>query len=554
MAAPRLLAGFANPALLTVLALLIIGQGMVRTGILDRGAEIVLGLGGRRAWLTILITLVVVLGVSGFLNNIPVVVIFIPIMEAVAGRYGMSSSKVMMPLSFAAVLGGMTTLIGSGTNLLVSGALVELGEKELGFFQFTVPGLVLAGAGLLFVFLIAPHLIPARAPFTREILDGDGKQFIAQITLAEDSDLVGLASSGGLFGAYPEMTLRMIQRGREVILPPFEDITLSPGDILVVAATRMALTEALAKDPGLLIPDLGVGRDGVPGRWEEDKRMLAEVLVRPASRLAGVRVGRTGFHRDTDCNIVAVQRRTRMLRTQLDAIRLQEGDMLLVQGRPTDIRHLRRNTDVVLLEWSAAELPALDHAKRASLIFLGVISLAATGTVPVVVAALLGVAALVGTGTLPVAAAVRALDSRIFTMIPAALAMGLAMEVTGGAAFLSGKMVALLAGAAPAVVLSAFFLLVALLSNVVSAKAAAVLFTPIAVGIARQLGVPVEPFAIAVVFAANCAIATPIGYQTSLLVMGPGHYAFADYLRAGSPLIILLWVVFSLFAPWYYGL
>ncbi len=554
LSAERLFAGFASPALITVLSLLVIGQGMVHTGVLDRGAEIVLKLGGRRCWLTILLTLFVVLAISGFLNNIPVVVIFIPIMEAVAGRFSLSPSKVMMPLSFAAVLGGMTTLIGSGTNILVSGALVELGEAPLGFFQFSVPGLVLAAVGLVFVFLLAPHLLPARAPFTRELLHGEGKQFIAQITLAEGSRLIGLKSSGGMFGVYPEMTLRMIQRENEIILPPFEDITLAPGDIMVVAATRTVLTEALAKDPGLLVPDLGVG-DSIAGqRWEEGQRMLAEVLVGPASRMANRVLGRAGFHYRTNCNVVAVQRRSRMLRTRINDIRLLEGDVLLVQGTPDDIARLRRDRDVVLLEWSAAELPALDHAKRATGIFLCVIGLAASGVLPVAVATLIGAASLIGMGVLPVAAAARALDSRIFTMIPAALAMGLAMEATGGAAYLVGHLLAALQGAAPAVVLSAFFLLVAVLSNVVSAKAAAVLFTPIDVGIAHQLGVPVEPFAIAVVFAANCAVATPIGYQTSLLVMGPGHYSFFDFIRGGAPLICLLWIAFSLFAPWYYGL
>ncbi len=350
------------------------------------------------------------------------------------------------------------------------------------------------------------------------------------------------------------MTLRMIQREREILLPPFEDITLVTGDILVVAATRKVLAEALARDPGLLVPDLGVG-DNIEGqRWVEGQRTLAEVLIGPASRIANRILGRVGFQYRNNCNVVAVQRRSRMMRTKINDIRLQEGDVLLVQGAPEDIAGLRRDRDVVLLEWSAIELPALDHAKRATSIFLCVILAAASGEVPVAVATLIGAGAMVGFGVLPVAAAVRALDSRIYTMIPAALAMGLAMEVTGGAAYLAGHLLALLQGAAPAFVLSAFFALVALLSNIISAKATAVLFTPIAVGIARQLDVPVEAFAIAVIFASNCAIATPIGYQTSLLVMGPGHYTFADFIRGGAPLICLLWITFSLFAPWYYGL
>jgi len=554
LSAERLALGFANPALITVLALLVVGQSMVRAGVLERGARIVLAAGGGEGWLTILITLVVVLVVSGFLNNIPVVVIFIPIMEAVAARFGTSPSKVMMPLSFAAVLGGMTTLIGSGTNLLVSGALEELGEAPFSFFQFTMPGVILAAVGLAFVILVVPKLLRDRASYVESYMEADGKHFLAQITIGEGSKLIGLESKNGIFGAYPDMTLRVIEREEEPHLPPFEGITLREGDILVVSATRAAFSEALAHDPHLLVPDLQDGKEGREERWQEGERVLSEIMVKPASRMSGMNLRMIGFRHKTHCVVLGIQRRARMLRTRITEIRLEEGDVLLVQGQPEDISALRRSDDVVLLEWSAEELPALDHAKRAVLIFAGIILCAATGLLPVMVAALLGAAALVATGVLSIQMAARSLDSKIFTMIPAALAMGLAMQVTGGAAFLAQGMISILQGAPAPVVLSAFFLLIAALSNVISAKAAAVLFTPIAVGIARELNVPVEAFAVAVVFAANCAVATPIGYQTSLMVMGPGHYTFADFARGGIPLIAVLWITFSIFAPWYYGL
>ncbi len=552
--AERIIAGFSNSALITVLALLVVGQGMVRAGVLDRGAQAVLALGGGYKWPTIVLTLVVVLVVSGFLNNIPVVVICIPIMEAVAGRFSVSPSKVMMPLSFAAVLGGMTTLIGSGTNLLVSGAMKELGEQPLGFFQFTVPGVVLAAVGLVFVVFVLPHLLKDRASYTSQLQGKDGRQFIAQITVAKGSKLIGKSSKGGLFDAFPDMTFRMIQRDEEAILPPFEDITIQEGDVLVVAATRQTLSDAVAHDPGLLTPNLGDGVDTTDAPWTGGERVLAEVMIAPASRMTGYTLRQIGFRHKTHTVVLGIQRRARMLRAQITDIRMEEGDVLLVQGQPDDIAALRLNRDVVLLEWSTAELPALAHARRAMLIFAAVVIAAASGFVPVVVASLAGAVAMVATGVLPIPAAARALDTKIFTMIPAALAMGLAMQETGGAAYLALHMIEALFGAPPVVMLSAFFLLVAVLSNIISAKAAAVLFTPIAVGIAHELGVPVEPFAVAVVFAANCAIATPIGYQTSLLVMGPGHYTFADFARAGVPLIVILWLTFTLFAPWYYGL
>ena len=561
----RILEGFANPALITVLALLVMGQGMVGTGILDRAARLVLGLGGRRAWLSIAVVLGVVLAVSAFLNNIPVVVIFIPIMEAVAGRFGRSVSKLMIPLSFAAVFGGMTTLVGSSTNLLVNSALIEMGQTPFSFFDFSVPGLVLAGTGLVYVLVAAPRLLPDRAPLAASLLDRGGRQFIAQITVSKESGLVGQGARRGLFAGLPAMTVRMVQRGEQAILPPFEGFVARPGDVLVVAATRKELTEALSHDPGLLYPDLedggavasatggDVDNDTGEQPWRAGERVLVEVMVAPASRLIGQSLPQIGFRYKTRCVVLGIQRRSRMIRARMTDIRLQAGDVLLLQGQPDDLKALRGNRDVVLLEWSAAALPTLHRAKRATSIFLAAIGLAAAGLVPIVVATLTGAAAMVASGALNVRQAVRAVDPKIVTTIGAALALGVTLQETGGAAFLAAALVDALAGVGPATVLSLFFLLVALLSNVISTKTTAVLFTPIAVDIALDIGVAPEAFTVAVIFAANCSFASPLGYQTNLLVMGPGHYRFVDFVRAGTPLIFIMWLVFSLFAPWYYG-
>ncbi len=557
----RILQGFANPALITVLALLVMGQSMVRTGVLDRGAGLILGLGEKGGLLvTLLLVLVVSMAVSAFLNNIPVVVIFIPIMEALAHRYGRSVSKLMMPLSYAAVLGGMTTLIGSSTNLLVNSALIEVKATPFQFFDFTIPGLVMASVGLVYVLLVAPRLLPDRAGMADTLTDGgDGKQFVAQITVSADSELVGKDAPGGHFASLPEKTLRMVQRGEQAILPPFEDYIARPGDVLVVAATRKALAKFLAEDPGLLHPNLEEGRSfasdtGPGGRWQEGGQTLAEVMVAPASGMRGLTLPQIGFRYKTHCIVLGIQRRARMIRQRLTDIRLEAGDVLLVQGQPDDVAALKRHRDVVLLEWSAEDLPVLDHAKRASFIFLFVVALAASGALPIVVAALTGAAAMVAVGVLNVRQAFQALDPKIVTTIAAALALGVALQETGGARYLAHLLLVALEGASTAMVLSLFFLLVAGLSNIISTKTAAVLFTPIAVDLAMELGVEPQAFAVAVVFAANCSFASPLGYQTNLLVMGPGHYRFIDFARAGLPLIVLLWVVFTLFAPWYYGI
>ncbi len=552
----RILEGFANPALMTVLALLVVGQGIVRTGLVDHATRMLLRLGGGRGAAAIALVLGTALVISGFLNNTPVVVMFIPIMQALAGRFRIPVSKLMIPLSFAAILGGMTTLVGSSTNLLVSGALVSMGEAPLGFFDFTIPGLMLAGVGFLYILLAAPRLLPDRGSLVQDVLPGGGKQFIAQISVSADSRLVGETAPAGIFAGLGEMTVRVVQRDEEAFFPPFEGVAIRPGDVLVVAATRKTLTEALSRDPGLLDPDLGVGApppEDDEQRWRSGERMLAEVMVVPASRMIGQTLAQIGFRYKTHCIVLGVQRRSRMIRMQMTDIRLAAGDVLLIQGRPEDIDALKRDPDVMLIAWSAETLPKLDHAKRAALIFMAVIGLSASGMMPIVTASLIGAVAMVATGVLNVRQALRAVDARIMTAIGASLAMGVALQESGGASFLAHLAGDALGRSNPALVLSALFLIVAAFTNVISNNACAVLFTPIAVSIAAELHVSPIAFAVAVVFASNCSFASPLGYQTNLLVMGPGHNRFLDFAGVGTPLIVLLWAASSVILPWYYG-
>lgn len=548
LSADHILRGFASPALISVLGLLVIGQALVRTGVLDQAAQAIFAVSGR-GWISLFIALVIVVAVSAVLNNIPVVVIFIPIMQALAHHMDRPASALMMPLSFAAILGGMTTLIGSSTNLLVSGELVEVGEAAFGFFDFTVPGLVLAGVGLAYVLFVAPRLLPTRQAQDSPGGEGSGRQFIAQIAVPEGSKLVGKRAVAGLFRGLPRMTVRVIQRGGRSFLPPFDDVELRAGDVLVVAATRQALADVLRSGIGRLGPD----EDG-NARRKQDSQVLAEVMVTPASRLVGQTLDQVRNQYAARCTVLGVRRRLRMLRATLTEIRLEAGDVLLVHGHADHIRALRSDPNMIPMEWSATDLPAPHLAPRAGLIFLAVVASAASGLVPIVIAAVAGATLMVALGCVTLRQAVAALDTRIVTMIAAALALGAALQETGGAAFLADTMIEALGDRHPAVVLSAFFLLVAVLSNVISTKACAVLFTPIAVGIGHGLGVDPRAFAVAVVFAANCSFASPVGYQTNLLVMTPGNYRFIDFTRAGSPLILLLWIAFSLFAPWYFGL
>lgn len=554
-----MLSGFANPALITIIALLIIGQGMYQSGAMEGPTRQLTRLTGGRPQLTMFIILLIVVIISAFLNNTPVAVMFIPIMSAIAARAEIPVSKVMLPLSFMCILGGMTTLIGSSTNLLVAQTAhfsamdsAQRAQLEISFFDITVPGLMLAAVGSIYVLLIMPRLLPIRESLSGELVGSSGKQYIAQIDLSPGHPLVGKRAAAGLFPDLKEMTVRMIQRREQALLPPFEDVELQIGDAVIVAATRKVLTEVLASQPKFLSGMIDHQED--PSRRGGQALSLIEAVVAPGSRMTGRTIQQMGFRYQTGCIVLGIQRHSRMIRERMNDIRLEPGDVLLIFGTRKNILGLRANRDILPLEWSTKELQDIAYAFRARMIFGVTILAAATGLLPIVLAAILGAMAMVGFGCLNIHQAARAFDRRIYLLVGAALAMGTALEHTGGAMYLAQSLVSIFSLASDAVLLSAFFLLVAVMTNLLSNNATAVLFTPIAVSIAAQTGVDPRAYVFAVIFAANCSFATPMSYQTNLLVMGPGHYQFIDYVKAGVPLIILLWVTFSLFAPWYFGI
>ncbi len=549
------LAGFANPALITVICLLIIGQGLFQTDALEGPAKSIVRMTQGRTQRAAIPILLAVAVLSAFLNNTPVVVMFLPILTAVAATVGQSSARVLMPLSFIAILGGMTTLIGSSTNLLVANYAAQVSDLKLTFFSFTPIGLIIAGTGAIYVLFVMPRLLTPRKTMAEEFQPTSGKQFIAQIEITYGHPLLGVESVSGMFPKLKDMTVRLVQRGQKPILPPFENVVLAPGDTVIVAATRTALANALARRQPLMEAEQDSNTPGRDNSSAQPGSMsLAEVVVAPASRLMGRTLPQSGFYTETGCLVMGIQRRSRMPRMAMNDIRLEAGDVLLVAGNEDEIARLRGNRDVLLLDWSTTEVPRRRYAPRALAIFASVVILAATGTVPIVSAAVAGTFAMIATGCLNIRQAMRAIDSRIFMLVGASLAGAVALEATGGATAIASALVHLLHNASPAVILSALFFIVMILTNFLSNNAAAVLFTPIAIDIADQIGQKPEAFIVCLIIAANTSFATPVGYQTNLIVMGPGHYRFIDFLRAGAPLAIILWLTFSLVAPWYYGL
>jgi di/tricarboxylate transporter len=553
-----LLAGFANPVVFTIISLLMVGQALFQTGTIEKTTEIFSRLVKVAPSAALAFTLIVAAIMSAFLNNTPVVVIFIPILSALAARLGKTAAHVLMPLSFITILGGMTTLIGSSANLVAAAVVEASGGIRVGFFDFAVPGILLASLGALYVLFVMPRLIRP-SPALGQKSSKRGKQFIAQIRLGENHPWLGKRATTGMFPDLKHITVRLVQRDGRSILPPFEDMEFQQGDVVMIAATRQTLMNAIAQDLAL-ISDTGqqskVGADGnAPSIQEERERLImTEVVIAPGSKRIGRTVNPERFKLDTGCVLLGIERHSRMMRAPMNKIRLVAGDVLLLLGTPGTVRSLREHRDLLLLARSRAELPVPHHAKSAFAIFVIMVLCAASGLVPIAIAAMAGAIAMILVGALALPQAARAFDSKIFMLIGTAFAMSVSLEATGGAQFLAHGVVEIFSGWGPAVLLSALFLLIAILTNFLSNHATGALFAPIVVSAANEIGADPTPFIYGLIFAINCSFATPIAYQTNLIVMGPGHYRFRDFMVAGIPLILIIWIAYSLFAPFYFNM
>lgn len=552
-----LLMGFASPALFSILGLLIIGQGMFQSGAMEHPTEYLLRVYDQRPMLVTGSVFLFVMIVSAFLNNTPVVVMFIPIVAAIASQSGIPASRLMMPLSFLSVFGGMTTIIGSSTNLLAAESYRTTTGGEIGFFELTPLGLILVVAGVAYLLTAGRWLLPHRESSSRrKEAERESKHFIAQIEITPGHPLAGKGSVAGLFPDLPDITVRMVQRRDRAILPPYDDFTFRPRDVVIIAATRVALTNLLRSKPEILsglMAETSIEIEGEPAPRSTQLTMV-EAIVAPGSRMIGRSIAQIGFHFQTNCVILGIERRSRMIRAQMNTIRLEAGDVLLIVGDVRDVRSLRADRDILLLEWSMKGLPDPRHARAAAAIFVVVVGATAAGFLPIVISATAGAMAMVASGCLNVRQAARAIDRRIYLLIGASLAMGAALERTGGASLIGHGLASAASPFGSVALISAIFILCAGMTNILSNNATAVLFIPIAVSAAGLAGINPHVLALTVIFGSNCSFATPIAYQTNLLVMTPGHYKFKDYFRVGGPLIIFIWIVYTIAAPVYFRL
>jgi di/tricarboxylate transporter len=543
--------GFGNKALVAVCGLMLVGQGLIRTGALEPVGRFLARLWRRAPAVSLLFTILITAILSAFINNTPIVVLMLPILIGVSIRTGASPSGTLIPMGFASIMGGMATTIGTSTNLLVVNVATDMGMDEFSMFDFLGPAVIAGFFGVLYLWLIAPRLIPERQP---PMSGKVSRVYTAQIRLDKGSPVVGKTLAEAILRAGEGIRVETVQRGQGVFINPLPDVRLKEGDRITTSDTQSNLREFARILGGTLFS--GDHAVDAAHPLSHEGLQIAEVVITPASRLSGVRIGDARLRSRYGLRLLAFNRFEGSQERKspgLDEVQLRSGDVLLVQSTPENLAELKETADFLVLDGSI-QLPSTRKAPIALATILGVVLLAALDVMPIEVSAILGFLVLMVTGCLNWKDAMNALSSQVILIIVSSLAMGAALLKTGGADYLAKLFVYITFGAPPSVVLGGLMLMMGILTNVVSNNAAAVIGTPIAIGIAQRLGMPLEPFVLAVLFGANLSFVTPMAYQTNILIMNAAGYKFSDFVRVGLPLAIGLWIILTLVLVWAYGM
>jgi di/tricarboxylate transporter len=544
------LLGFGHKALIAVCALMIVGEGLIRTGALEPVGRFLSRLWRRGPAISLLFTILITAFLSAFINNTPIVVLMLPILIGVAVSTGASASEFLIPMGFASIMGGMATTIGTSTNLLVVNVAADMGMDAFNMFDFATPVLIAGTFAAIYLWLIAPRLIPERhAPMSGAV----SRVYTAQIRLNENSPVVDGSLADAIDRAGENLKVETIQRGQGVFISPLPDVVLKSGDRLTTSDTQSRLREFARILGGTLFS--GDHMVDATHPLSDEGQQVAEVAITPASSLIGTAIGEARLRSRYGLRLLALNRyessRDRKA-PGLDEMVLRSGDVLLVQSTQENLDRLKHTAEFLVLD-SAVKLPSTRKAPLALVILVTVVALAAANIMPIEVSALLGCLTLIITGCLTWREAMNALSAKVILIIVASLAMGAALLKTGGADIIARAFVSITFGAPPSMVLAGLMLMMGILTNIVSNNAAAVIGTPIAIGIAQRLGLPLEPFVLAVLFGANLSFATPMAYQTNLLIMNAGGYKFGDFVRVGLPLAIMLWILLSVVLVFAYG-
>lgn len=540
--------GFGSPATITVACMLALSYGIEVNGGLNYLANKILDMAGGSEG-RVLLTIVAAVGLlSAFINNTAAVALFLPLTLAMAREKHLNPSKLLMPMSFAAMFAGMCTLIGTSTNLLVYSVVQENLDWQIGMFEFAPAGLVFFLVGTLYIMLLGRYLIPSRRDPGRGLTeDYSLKHFVTELVVQPGSELIGKTLRQTRLGELYDVEVMEIIMDDKKVLATEQETTLKEGNILLVRGSPSKLM-AIQDEVGVAIKALPLSDQDL----EDDNIVLVEGFISPTSRLIDSTLKEVDFRRTFQATALAIRSHGRMIREKIGKTRLEFGDSLLVLTTRDRLNFLRESPDFLVLEEIRVSKIRNTQTYYAVGIFLGIVLAASAGFLTIVEASLVGVALMLLVGCFRLGELYSNLSWPTIIMLGCLIPLGEAMQNTGLAAWSSSQMLFLLQDYGPVVVLGGLYVLTTLLTSIMSNNATAVIIVPIAISMSTALEVDPKPFIIAVMFAASSAFMTPVGYQTNLFIFGPGGYRFGDFLKVGGPLNLIFSLLAILVIPFFF--
>jgi len=539
-------AGFAHPAVITVGSMFLISKGMIRTGAVGFIGRKVIQMARGNFKAALLMILLTVAVASAFINNTPVVVLFIPVVMSMCCQFNLSPSKFLIPVSYASILAGTCTLIGTSTNIIVGDVSANYGYGGISMFELSTLGVPIALLGIAFLMFGAPRFMPSLLNPTCEVENSEHRRYLAELAIPRGSKLIGRDPGQVFAEKYPNLEVIELIRYSHIFHPCRDDVRIAADDLLLVKGSANDLIEIIHQ-ADVALPLSEEGLNFGPGKKES---FVVELIIPPQSSLLGQRLLESRLQRDPEIHIIAIKRSgLHFTEKQIHDVRLRVGDIVLIWCYGDKLDRMRDGVDFIIAEDVHHEIIQKSKAWKAGLIFAGLVVAAGTGLADIMVCALTAVFLMLVTGCLQMRDAYRAVQADVLLLIAGTLALGAAMEKTGASRMYAEAYLKIFAGASPTLVLGGFLLLVSISTQILSNNATAVLLLPIAVSTALGLGVDPKPFIIAVCFGASACFATPIGYQTNLMVYGPGGYRFSDYLKLGIPLNLVVLILGTLLIP-----
>ncbi len=540
------IAGFANPAVITVGAMFVVSKGMMRTGGVEFLGRRIIQMAGGNYKLALIIILLTVAIASAFINNTPVVILFIPVIMTMCCEFGLSPSKFLIPVSYASILAGTCTLIGTSTNIIISDLSVSQGYDGLSMFELSVIGVPIALVGILFIFFAAPKVLPSLANPICKLQDSGHRQYLAELRIPETSSLVGRHAGNIFKKRYPDLNVIELINKSHIYHPDRDDMTIVAGDIILVKGSLNNLVDILHQEQ----VELPSSEKGLVLGAQKDAPIVVELIISPHSTVRGQQLLKTDLARDPDINIIAVKRSNlHMSERQIHDVRLQTGDILLVWCHDSKLESIRSENDYIVVEDVYEEIVHKRKAWWSIINFIGMVGTATLGFADIMTCALTAAFLMIITGCLQMRDAYKALQGDVLLLIAGTIALGVAMQKSGTSQLYAETFLSFFAGFSPAVVLGAMILLTSISTQILSNNATAVLLLPIAISTAIAINVDPKPFIVGICFGASACFATPVGYQTNLMVYGPGGYRFMDYLKLGIPLNLFVVIASTLLIP-----